>query len=198
MVEEDSDRLVIDPGVFSKSFIDYQNIKAVVVTHVHQDHFDPVHLNKIISANPNVEVYSTEQVAKEFNSSKVKIVTGGDNVAAGPFNLEFFGGQHELFQDTQNVGILVNGSLYYPGDSYSKLTTSSQLSILATPASAPWLRVTEAADFIKACKAQKVFPSHNALLSEIGESIQYGILSGAAKEAGSDWQVLKTGETLEL
>ncbi len=196
VVEDKGQLLVIDPGVYSKSFQVSGNIAGVVVTHFHSDHFDPEVLSKIKQQNPDVQIYSVGQVASEVPDLSVRVVKAGDSLKAGPFELKFYGGQHELFADTENIAVLVNSTLLHPGDSYTK--PEVPVKVLAAPASAPWLRVTEATEYIKDIKASKVFPIHNALLSEIGESIHYRILSEAAQSVGSEWQVLKPGESLEI
>ena len=88
--------------------------------------------------------------------------------------------------------------MYYPGDSYVLPKTSGRLPVLAAPASAPWLRVSEVVEFIKSCGAEKVFPTHNALLSDIGESVQYQSLSAASQSTGGKWLILKVGDTMEV
>lgn len=94
----------------------------------------------------------------------------------------------------ENIAVLVNDEFYHPGDSYT--LPDVPVEILSAPASAPWLRITEASKFISDIRPKIAFPSHNALLSEIGESIHYRILSNAAKEAKIDWKVLKPGESI--
>lgn len=123
-------------------------------------------------------------------------VEPNQQVNVGSFKLKFFGGKHELYEGFENIGVLVNDMFYHPGDSYTK--PSTPIKILAAPAAAPWLRVSEASEFIKDCSAAIVFPIHNSLLSEIGESIHYRILSEAAEESSSKWQVLRTGQSFTL
>ncbi len=44
--------LIIDPGIFSPSLTDFTNVHAVVITHIHPDHFDPkkkrAHRNRLL------------------------------------------------------------------------------------------------------------------------------------------------------
>lgn len=195
VIEDQEKQMVIDPGKFSTSFIPSDKIVAVVITHVHSDHFDPEIVKKIKELNPGARLYSTEQVTQESPELKFETVSAGSTAQAEPFRLSFFGGNHELYQGFENVGVLVNNSFYYPGDSYA--VPNQAIKVLAAPASAPWLRVTEASQFIKDCKPGLVFPVHNAVLSEIGEEIHYRILSGAAQEVGSKWSVLKPAESIE-
>ena len=96
----------------------------------------------------------------------------------------------------QNIGLLVNQKLYYPGDSYT-VPANKTIQVLATPASASWLRIDEANQFIKNIKAECVFPTHNALLSDIGASIHYRLLKEACDEAESEWIVLNPKQSIE-
>lgn len=193
-VKEGNNRLIIDPGIFSKSLNDFSNIDAVVITHEHQDHFDPVKIQSIIKANPSVQIITTSQVAKALNSKNAKTARLEEEYSIGKLKLEFFGEKHELFTDVENIAVLVNEKFYHPGDSYT--LPDVQVEILSAPASAPWLRITEASKFISDIGPKIAFPSHNALLSEIGESIHYRILSNATKAAKIDWKVLKPGESI--
>jgi L-ascorbate metabolism protein UlaG (beta-lactamase superfamily) len=196
VVEEQGRLLVIDPGKFSTSFKPSNNIDCVVVTHVHSDHFDHDTLNAIKTLNPDVMICAVEQVAEQAQDLGVDVIDSGRSCSHGPFHTSFYGGDHELYEDFKNVAVMVNDTLYHPGDSYT--VPNRDIPILAAPASAPWLRVTEASQFIKDCKPQKVIPIHNALLSEVGESIHYRILSEAAAEVGSEWTVLKSGQSLTV
>ena len=189
-------RLVIDPGRFSPSFTDCANIAVLILTHVHRDHFDKETVGKIVAANPGVMIFAPKQVADEILDASVTVPEIGKIYEAAGFSLEFFGGEHELYDGFQNIAVLVDGTLYHPGDSYT--LPHKPIKILAAPAAAPWLRVTEAGEFIKSAKAQRVFPIHNALLSPVGEEVHYRILGEAAQTAGSDWHVLQTGESIEI
>lgn len=195
VLEQDSKRLVIDPGKFSDSFTDYSNIYGVVITHIHSDHLDEDRLEAILEKNPEVKIFSNSQVVGE-SKIKMQAVKAGDKEQVGEFSLEFFGGDHELYDGFKNIAVLVNNTVFHPGDSYT--LPGKPIKVLCAPASAPWLRVSEASEFIKNARAETTIPIHNALLSEIGESIHYRILGEAAQQAGKQWRVLKVGENLEI
>ncbi len=195
-VEQDGRHLVIDPGIFSVSYEPDSNIDIVVITHVHGDHFDPNRLRKIREKNPNVKIYGPSQVVEKGAGLEIESISAGQQLEFKPFRLEFFGGKHELYEDFENVGVLVNDTLYHPGDSYTQ--PMKLVKVLAAPASAPWLRISEATEFIITCKPELVFPIHTSLLSEIGETIHYRILSEAAEKIGSRWQVLKPTEFISI
>lgn len=70
-------RLVVDPGEFTTSLTNFSNIDAVVITHVHGDHFDKEKLLKIIELNPSIKIYSTGEVSEQASEIKVNIVING-------------------------------------------------------------------------------------------------------------------------
>ena len=201
VVEEGNQKLVIDPGIFTTSLpADLDNVSVVVITHVHPDHCDQAHLEAILSKNPDVQLYGTAEVAKALNPTKVNIVSGGDSAKIGNFNLKFYGGEHAVIYKSwpvnQNVGVMVNDKLYYPGDSFTNPETT--VDTLAIPVSAPWLKTSESMDFLASIKPRIAFPTHNALLSGAGENLADNILGDVAKNIKSELKYLEPGEALDI
>lgn len=194
-VRVENSRLIIDPGKFTKSLTEFSNIDAVVITHIHSDHLDKTILQRIYTRNPNLKIFTTEQVADEINDLPVKIIEAGDNFEVNNINLEFFGGEHEFYNEFQNIAVLVNNELFHPGDSYTQ--PNKPIKILASPASAPWLRVKDAGDYIINCKPKVAFPIHNILLSNEGKEIHYRILKSICDDNKISWQELGVGESID-
>jgi L-ascorbate metabolism protein UlaG (beta-lactamase superfamily) len=181
VVELDGSRLVIDPGSFTTSLTDFNNIVGLVITHNHADHLNKELVSKILKANPDAAVVTVQEVADELPDAKTKIVAAGNSETVGPFKLEFFGGKHAYIHNeqpkAQNVGVMVNETLYYPGDSYDTPGTKP-VPIAAVPVSGPWMKIGEALDFIAAIKPSKVFPAHDGFLSEGGQYFTDNWLAG--------------------
>lgn len=195
VLDNGENRLVIDPGVYSQ-FGENKNIAAVIVTHIHNDHFDMTKLTEIAKENPGAQFFGPPSVARQATRVNMTPVVLGDVQDPGGFRLKFFGDRHELFRDIENIGVLVNETFFYPGDSFSR--PDIPIKVLALPAAAPWLRVPDAANYLEICKPKQAFPVHNALLSEIGESIHYRIINEAVQITGTDWHVLRPGESIEV
>src|SRR5690606_15857981 len=88
LIEEQGTRVIIDPGNFSPSISnDCDNIAAVVVTHVHADHFDPEKLQAILAKNPACQIFTTQEVANEFGQ-KATAVQAGQTVKLENIKLE--------------------------------------------------------------------------------------------------------------
>lgn len=201
VLEERGKRIVVDPGSFVQTSLgDLKNVAGVIITHVHADHFDEDHLDTLLKNNPEAQIFSTQEVADKYTKAKVNVVSGGSEAGAGPFKLQFFGGDHAVihpsFPRNQNVGVLINNLLYYPGDSFT--TPNVPVRLLALPVSAPWLKLSESMDFVASVKPKTIFPTHNALNSPIAEGIAENMVGGFAKNQGADYKFVPVGESIEV
>lgn len=198
-LEKDS-QLIIDPGSFSTDFEPSENIAGVVITHNHPDHADENQLQKIIDKNPTVKLFSTAEVAQDLEKFDITVVRHGDYHRVADFELEFFGDLHQEIHRSipliQNTAVLVDRRLYYPGDSYTPC--EYPVEILACPASAPWLRISDVVDFLEITKPKFVFPTHNALLSEIGHTLQNSRIEYITNNLGGEFKYLKPGGSISL
>lgn len=201
VLEEQGQKLIIDPGVYAPDLGDYSNVAGIVVTHVHPDHFDPNNISKIMAQNPGVQIWSTAEVAEKMPEPPVTAVTDGATGAAGAFSMRFYGQQHAeihpSFPHNQNVGVLVNDSFYYPGDSFTQ-PAGAVVKTLAVPVSGPWLKVGEVIDFIRAVKPQLCIPTHDALLSELGASSMNKWVGSVCEAQGAAFKALRPGESMEI
>lgn len=203
-LEEAGQRLIIDPGAFSPDFDDTHAVVGVVVTHAHGDHYSPEYLDAIFTANPEATLYTTQEVADEYarhrTSAHIVVVHNGQTETAGPFTLAFSGDLHALNHQSlpplHNTAVYVNDVFFYPGDSYTTPLTTPQ--VLAVPTNAPWMRASESMDYITQVKPARCFGTHDALLSDAGLNIYESHLQAAAKAAGTHYEVVRPGDTIEL
>lgn len=199
-VEQEGKLLVVDPGNFTKTFERPENIVGIVITHEHQDHFDPDVLAAIYNKNPDSVLISLASIVDKMPDYKSHIVTSGDNITIGPFNLEFFGDKHAEIHASipliDNIGIMINNLLYYPGDSFS--VPNKPVELLALPASGPWFKTSDAIDFLLAVKPNKVFPTHNIHNSKPGQELFDRIVGGFCRQANIAYLTLPVGQTLEV
>lgn len=195
-----NDRLIIDPGVFARSLSNMEGITAVVITHVHKDHFDQQKVMAIIAANPEVHIYTTEQVAAQLPNGLTTVPALGQQYSLGDLILEFFGNMHAIIVDDrpkdQNYGVMVNDKLYYPGDSFT--VCPKEHAVLAVPANAPWMKLAESIEFMRQDNAKELFPTHDNFLSEDGKEVTNNLLGGVAEQLGKAYHPLKPGESLDV
>jgi len=202
LIEEQGQFLIIDPGIFATSLPTHtQNVCGVVITHQHADHLDKTRLEAIVAANPDVTLFAPKDVLAQLEdvSAKKIVAKDGANHTVSSFQLEFYGKDHAIIYEKvpcENIGVMVNKTLYYPGDSFTEPKTDVKL--LALPNGAPWMKISEAMTFMKQVMPRAVFPTHNALYSEAGTMISNNWLEHEAKTIGAAWSVLEPSDSIEM
>ncbi|MBN9152958.1 MAG: MBL fold metallo-hydrolase [Microbacterium sp.] len=200
-IEDAGKALIVDPGSFTNPFTELQDVIAVVITHEHPDHWTPEHLDRILKGTGGVPIYAPEGVAKAAAGYDITVVRPGDTVRLEPFTLEFFGGKHEVIHSSipivDNVGVLVNGEFYYPGDSYA-VPRGHAVELLAAPIGAPWLKIGDAIDFVLAVAPRRAFGTHDMTLSVIGRTMGAARLTWAVEQGGGEYLPLEPGESADL
>lgn len=190
ILESDGQSLVFDPGNWSTDFVDPGNISVIMLTHEHGDHFDKDLLQKIINSNREAVIVAPHEMAEKLAGFSTKGVSPGDSVAIGAFKLSFYGGEHAPIhpeiQSVVNVGVLVNDSLYYPGDSFA--LPGKEIKALALPVTAPWLKISEPIDFMVAAKPRFAFPVHDHIASSDGKALVDRIIGRFADKHGINYQ----------
>jgi L-ascorbate metabolism protein UlaG (beta-lactamase superfamily) len=193
--------VVIDPGVFLTP-PDFTNVLAIVITHEHADHWTADQVRRILDKSPDARIIGPQGVATAAAEleNPVEVVAAGDTVEVGPFKLEFFGGEHAIIHSSipgiDNLGVLVNDELYYPGDSYT--VPGVHVGTLAAPIGAPWLKIGDAMDFVLAVKPSRAFYAHDMTLSVAGKQMAAARLSWGTEQSGGTFTELQPGETLDV
>lgn len=199
-VERAGESLLIDPGSFTTPPDDLRDVVAVVITHEHPDHWTPAHLDRILRDSPGIPIFAPQSVA-DIADHDITVVAPGDVVESGPFTLRFFGGAHEVIHSSvpriQNLGVLVDEELYYPGDSYA-VPEGVEVATLAAPLGAPWLRIGDAMDFVLAVAPRRAFGTHDMTLSTIGKDMHRQRLRWATEQNGGEFFELDPGDSLDL
>ncbi|MGA1835317.1 MBL fold metallo-hydrolase [Herbiconiux sp. 11R-BC] len=201
LLELSGKKLFVDPGSFTTPITDAANTVAVVITHEHADHWTPDQLNRILEQSPDAVLYGPEGVAAAASDFPVVTVAPGETVEIGPFTLRFFGGRHAVIHSSipviDNVGVLVNEVLYYPGDSFA-VPEGVEVDLLAVPAGAPWLKIGEAIDYVLEVKPQRAFGTHEMVLSVAGKNMAADRLAWATAQGGGEYVNLQPGDSLDL
>jgi L-ascorbate metabolism protein UlaG (beta-lactamase superfamily) len=192
--------VVVDPGIFTSPLTDLEGVVAIVITHEHADHWTPEHLTRLLDRNPSARILGPAGVAAAAADFGVETVAHGDTVDVEPFTFRFFGEKHAVIHSSipviDNVGVLVDGSLYYAGDSYT--VPDVEVDTLAAPIGAPWLKIGEAMDYVLAVKPRRAFPVHDAVLSQIGKGMTRERIEAVTRQGGGEFVVLEAGESLDL
>ncbi len=200
VLEEAGDTLIVDPGSFTSPLSGITGVSAIVITHEHADHVSPEQLDILLAANPDARIYAPAGVAAAHPTYPVSVVSAGETVTIGQFTVAFFGGTHAQIHSSipliDNLGILVNDTLYYPGDSFT--VPAVAVNTLAVPAGAPWLKISEVMDFVLEVAPARTFPTHEMVLSPAGKSLSNARIDWATQRGGGQFFALEPGDSLEL
>jgi L-ascorbate metabolism protein UlaG (beta-lactamase superfamily) len=200
MLEQSGKRLFVDPGSFTTPITDALEAVGIVITHEHPDHWTPEQLRRILAPNPGIPIFAPAGVAAAAEDFDITVVSAGESVECGPFTLRFFGGRHAVIHSSipviDNLGVLINDTLFYPGDSLT--VPEVEVDTLAVPAAAPWVKIGEVMDYVTAVKPRRSFPAHEMTLSVAGKGLHYDRIQSATEAGGGEFFPLSAGESLDL
>jgi L-ascorbate metabolism protein UlaG (beta-lactamase superfamily) len=197
-IEQDGAVLVIDPGSFTERAA-LDGVDAVLITHEHADHLDVDALAEALAKRPRVTVHTNADVAGKLTAlgDVVTTVETGQSFSAAGMPVRAFGGVHaEIHPDiprVANLGYLVNDSVYHPGDSFD-VPEGVRVETLFVPVSAPWLKISESVDFVRAVAPRRAFALHDGIVNEAGGKLVDGVL-GRLLEV--DYQRLAPGTSVD-
>jgi L-ascorbate metabolism protein UlaG (beta-lactamase superfamily) len=200
-VDDHGQTLLIDPGSFTLPLDELTHLVGIVITHEHADHWTPEHLDRILRDAPGTPIFAPSGVARAADGYEITVVAPGDTVQVGDFTLRFFGGMHAEIHSSlplvENVGVLVDDELYYPGDSYA-VPDGVAVGTLAAPLGAPWLKIGDAMDYVLAVQPRRAFGTHDMTLSAIGATMHRARLQWATEQHGGEFLALAPGESIEI
>ena len=185
-LEKDGRTLVIDPGSFTEEDAT-DGADVILVTHEHPDHFSEDRLRAGLEANPAAELWTLRSVAGQLSAAfpgRVHTVGHGDAFTAAGFDVRVYGELHAVIHPDipriTNVGYLVDGSVFHPGDALT--VPDHPVETLMLPVHAPWNKISEVIEYVREVSPRRAFDIHDALLTDLARPIydaQIGGLGGA-------------------
>ena len=191
--------LVIDPGGFSEP-VALDGVDAVLITHEHPDHLNLDALTEKLAGRPEVRIFTHDEVLPKLGdlASVTTTVDSGEEFTAAGFAVRAYGGRHAVIHPdiptVANLGYLVDGSVYHPGDSFD-VPADATVDTLFVPVSAPWLKMAESVEFVRAVKPRRAFALHDSLLNDAGLGLSDSLM---ARLSGAEYRRLGAGQAVTL
>jgi L-ascorbate metabolism protein UlaG (beta-lactamase superfamily) len=181
-LEKDGQTVVLDPGIFTEQDAVAQ-VDAILITHEHADHFREDLVREGMEANPGAQLWTLKSVADKLSAAfpgRVHTVGRGDTFTAAGFDVQVHGEWHAVIHPDipriTNVGYLVDGAVFHPGDA---LTVPEQpVDTLLFPVMAPWNKISEVADYIREVNPRRAIDVHDSLLNDNAWPIYANVLGG--------------------
>jgi L-ascorbate metabolism protein UlaG (beta-lactamase superfamily) len=201
VLSEGDQRIVLDPGSFTDPAA-LDGATAVLITHEHPDHFEPQRLRAALDADPALEVWTNSSVAGQLEGlgSRVHVVGHGDAVSVAGIEVHVHGELHaEIHPDIPriaNVGFLVAGQVFHPGDALT--VPDEPVATLLLPVHAPWSKLAEVIDYVRAVDADQAYAVHDGALNDIGLGMVGRLLGEQGPGTPTPYSRLAPGDSVEL
>jgi L-ascorbate metabolism protein UlaG (beta-lactamase superfamily) len=193
--------VLFDPGVFSHGFEGITGLSAILITHQHPDHADPNRLPGLIDANPDAALYADPQTAAQLGDPWTA-VNVGDELTIDGLRVRGTGGVHAVIHPEipliDNISYLVGDAdhparLMHPGDALH--IPREPVDVLALPAAAPWMKISEAIEYLRAVNPQRATPIHQGIVDPGAYNLYYQRFT---EMGGTDFVVLAEEDGTEF
>lgn len=187
---------------------DLPQCNVLLLTHEHADHTDPEALKQIYESGiMNQEsglILTNEGVKKVLTENgikfKIEILKPGEIRTVQGVTIRAIACDHghiaDHFPRVENVGFLIAGKLFHPGDCVTP-SEEVQAEILAVPVVAPWMAVREGLEFVKKVKPKYAIPIHDAMV-KWPEIPWYKIFETGLAGSGIEFVKMELGKAKEF
>lgn len=199
-LDKGAQRIVIDPGEMTPESGAWEAVDAVLITHEHFDHLAPERLYRAAAENPALAVYTCPGVARRLPNlgDRVRVVHQGESFSAAGFDVTVVGEKHHVSHPdvapVDNVGFLVDGAVFHPGDALPVV----EVPTLLVPGQAPWMTMPDLILYLRHLRPQQAFAMHDGLLNEWGLQVLDSMLEREATELPFPIRRLRVGESVVL
>lgn len=198
-IEHDSATVVVDPG----GFTDVEAVDGatgVVITHEHFDHWTAEHLRRVDAPIFTVAgVAAAIAAAAPDLSERVTVVAPGETFTVSGISTTAVGEKHAVIHPDipliDNSGFLFDvagTSVFHPGDAL--VVPEQKVDLLLAPSSAPWLKASEAIDYVRAVAAPRSVAIHDGIYTPAGHGVLDTLMGNLVVPRGLEWTRVAVGE----
>lgn len=195
-VEDGGTRLLIDPGELGpRPSLD--GVDAVLITHRHFDHFDPVFVHQALEHS--IPVWAPADVLDDVGGhEKLHEAAPGASFAIGTLTVMVAGEHHaEVHPEVPgpaNRAYLIGETVFITGDEHP--APPGPFTALVTPIDAPWLRAVDLIRYVRKVKPRQIIGIHDGLLNGHGRSVARHSAQHLLNEGAAESSVPNDGDTV--
>lgn len=168
IIEEQGTTIMTDPGAWSTAQNKVKGVDIVLITHEHPDHFHLESLKTVLANNPQATVITNNRVGQLCAESNISsaLLEDSQQKKLGNTEIAAFGKEHATIYpaipNVMNTGYLIANRFFYPGDAFT--VPEVPIEIAAMPMIGPWMKLSEAIDWVKEIHPKICFPVHDGML----------------------------------
>ena len=197
-------RILIDPGNLADDLGAVGPIDAVLITHEHPDHIEPAKLAQLRRANPALELYGgsgTLDVLPADERERLSVLSS-DGVAQATIagwdvgvSTNVHATIYPALPDIMNNAYSLGGRVWHPGDAF--VLPEQHVEVLLLPIGAPWLKLSEAVDYLRAVAPDIAIPIHQGGLAPAHRELHFALLRKFAP-AGTELVATSSGTPVDV
>ncbi len=174
LIEENSVRILTDPGTYSTQQNTVRDIDVILITHEHADHLHIDSLKALLQNNPQAVVVTHTGVGTLLEKENIPftLVEHGEQLTLKGVLVEGLGKEHAIMHPSlpiiHNTGYFIADRLFYPGDAFTD--PGKPVELLALPVAGPWMKLADAIDYALRIKPTVCFPIHEGILKSPGST----------------------------
>lgn len=181
---EAATRILLDPGNLTPPLENVGPLDAVFITHPHADHLDPAQLKRLSFENEGLRAFGGPGADAAAGPDVAVMELAAGKLSFGGVDVETIETTHETIYPglplPANLGYLVGGRLFAPGDSLE--LPPFTVDILLLPIGGPWMKLRDSIDFVRAVKPTVAIPIHDAGLTAAHRGLHRALLTQLAPE----------------
>lgn len=101
---------------------------------------------------------------------------------------------HPDVPPVDNVGFLIDGKVFHPGDAL----TVVEVPTLLVPGQAPWMTAPDLINYLREVKPARAYAIHDGLINDWGIKVLESLLDAEANNLNADIRRLEPGESVEI
>lgn len=198
MVEDETTRILVDPGQLAPA-PSLEGMDAVLITHRHFDHFDPVVVARALEQA--IPVWVPADALDELGPhALLSEAVPGATIAVGTFAIQVSGDRHAEVHPhiagPQNRAYLISEAVFVTGDAHP--VPPGPFTALVTPVDAPWLRASDLIRYTNDLAPHQVIGIHDGLLNSAGLDVARRSANSLLREGAAHINLPGHGESIEI